>query len=84
MNKRKLLTRVANNPRAARFGDVVILLEAFGFHLSRVKGSHHIFVHPNVPELVDLKDVGGEAKAYQVRQFLRIVERHNLRLGEES
>ena len=84
MNKRKLLSRVANNPKSARFRDVVILLEAFGFHLSRVKGSHHIFAHPNVPELVNLQDVGGEAKAYQVRQFLRIVERHNLRLGEES
>ena len=84
MNKRKLLSRVANNPKSARFRDVVILVEAFGFHLSRVKGSHHILVHPDVLELVNLQDVGGEAKAYQVRQFLRIVERHNLRLGEES
>ncbi|HFD38284.1 MAG TPA: type II toxin-antitoxin system HicA family toxin [Anaerolineae bacterium] len=33
---------------------MVTLVEAFGFRLSRVRGSHHIFVHPNVRELVTL------------------------------
>ncbi len=83
MNKRKLLTRIANSPKSARFDEIVTLLIAFGFHLSRVKGSHHIFVHPEISELVNLQEVHGEAKAYQVRQFLKIVERHNLTLEEE-
>ena len=83
MNKRKLLARIANNPKSARFDEVVSILNAFGFHLSRVRGSHHIFVHPEIPEIVNLQDVHGEAKAYQVRQFLKIVERHNLTLEED-
>lgn len=82
MNKRKLLARIANNPKSASFNDAVSLVEAFGFHLSRVRGSHHIFAHPGIPDIVNLQDVHGEAKPYQVRQFLKIVERHNLTLEE--
>jgi predicted RNA binding protein YcfA (HicA-like mRNA interferase family) len=48
--------------------------------LARVSGSHHIYVHPEVPQLVNLQDVRGEAKPYQVRQLVRIVERFDLRL----
>ncbi|MCP9469925.1 MAG: type II toxin-antitoxin system HicA family toxin [Nitrospira sp.] len=58
------------------------LIEAFGFELKRVSGSHHIFVHPAIAELVNLQEVGGEAKPYQIRQFLRLVERYNLRLED--
>ncbi|WP_236097091.1 type II toxin-antitoxin system HicA family toxin [Dolichospermum planctonicum] len=25
------------------------LVEAFGFSLSRINGSHHIFTHPTIP-----------------------------------
>jgi hypothetical protein len=42
------------------------------------------FVHPNIPELVNLQEVKGEAKPYQIRQFLRLVERYNLRLAEDA
>ena len=42
-----------------------------------------MFVHSEIPELVNLQNVHGQAKAYQVRQFLKIVERHNLMLEEE-
>ena len=79
MNKRKLLHRIANNPKSARFDEVVILLEALGFRLSRVKGSHHIFIHDGVPVPVNIQKVNGNAKPYQVRQFLKIVERYNLK-----
>jgi len=40
---------------------------------SRVKGSYHIFAHPQVRELVNLQEVKGEAKPYQIRQFLELV-----------
>jgi len=82
--KRKLLKKALSSPRNMRFEEMVTLVEAFGFRLSRVKGSHHIFVHPQVQELVNLQNVGGKAKPYQIRQFLRLVERYNLTLGDES
>ena len=84
MNKRKLLAKALAGSRNIRFREVVILAEAFGFRLSRVKGSHHIFVHPNVQELVNLQDVGGKAKPYQIHQLLEIVERYNLQLEGED
>jgi hypothetical protein len=54
------------------------LVEAFGFTLARTSGSHHVFVHPSIPELLNLQEVHGEAKPYQVRQFLRLLERYAL------
>jgi predicted RNA binding protein YcfA (HicA-like mRNA interferase family) len=82
--KRKLLKKALSGSRNIRFDEMVTLVEAFGFRLSRVKGSHHIFVHPQVRELVNLQDVDGKAKPYQIRRFLRLVERYNLIMGDES
>jgi predicted RNA binding protein YcfA (HicA-like mRNA interferase family) len=82
--KRKLLQKVLSGSKNVRFSEMVALVEAFGFRLSRVRGSHHIFVHPHVRELVNLQDVDGKAKPYQIRQFLRLVERYSLTLGDES
>jgi len=48
-----------------------------------VRGSHHIFVHPDVKEIVNLQNVKGQVKPYQVRQVLKIVERYDLELGED-
>jgi len=68
-------------PRNIPFAQIVVLVEAFGFRLSRVSGSHHIFVHPKVDELVNLQEVDGKAKPYQVRQFPTLVEKYDLKLG---
>ena len=82
MKKKKLLQKILTNSQNVKFSDMVSLVEAFGFNLSRTRGSHHIFVHPDVKELVNLQEVKGQAKPYQVRQFLKLVERYNLELEE--
>ncbi len=84
MRKHKLLDKALNSPRNLRFAEMVDLVQAFGFHQSRINGSHHIFVHQTVRELLNLQDVDGLVKPYQVRQFLRLVERYNLTMGGES
>ena len=66
-----------------RFADMVNLVRGFGFELSRTEGSHHIFFRTDIPELVNLQNVKGQAKPYQMRQFLRLVETHNLKLEDE-
>ncbi len=83
MKKRKLLRDALTSPNNLRFGEMVALAEAFGFRLSRASGSHHIYIHPRVAELVNLQEVGGKAKPHQVGQFLRLVERYNLELEED-
>jgi predicted RNA binding protein YcfA (HicA-like mRNA interferase family) len=67
-----------------RFSEAVTCAKAFGFQLSLINGDHHIYVHPEVPELLNLQDVAGKAKPYQVRQLLQLVERYNLQLEEEE
>jgi len=61
----------------------VTLVEAFGFRLSRTSGSHHVFIHADIPELLNLQEVKGKAKPYQIGQLLRLVERYDLSLEED-
>ena len=85
MNRRRLLKRLSRGAlRNVGFGDMINLVEGFGFKQMRVTGSHHIFTHPGVQELVNLQEVKGEAKPYQIRQFLRLIERYNLKLEDEQ
>ena len=83
MNKQRLLKRLLTGSKNIRFEDMVTLAQAFGFRLSRTRGSHHIFIHPQIQELLNLQDVDGKAKPYQVRQFLKLVEKYNLRMEDE-
>jgi predicted RNA binding protein YcfA (HicA-like mRNA interferase family) len=82
MNKRKLLEKALAGSRNISFREMVSLVEAFGFRLSRSKGSHFIFTHPQIPELVNLQERNGKAKPYQVREFLDLIEKYDLELGD--
>ncbi len=83
MNPRKVLKSILSGSKNIRFDDLVRLVEALGFRRARVSGSHQIFAHPGIPELINLQNVRGEAKPYQIRQLLDLVERYNLELGDE-
>ena len=84
MKKRKLLRKLLSGSKNVRFSEVVACAEAFGFRLDRVSGSHHIFVHPDIPELINLQDVKGKAKPYQIKQLLQTIEAYNLRMEDEG
>ena len=79
-DKKKLLQKIISGSRNVRFREAVRLAEAFGFRLDRISGSHHIFVHSEIPELLNLQNVAGKAKPYQMKQLIKIVEKHNLRM----
>jgi hypothetical protein len=49
-----------------------------------VSGSHYIYAHPDVRELVNLQNDRGKAKPYQIRQFLKLVEEYNLQLEDDA
>jgi predicted RNA binding protein YcfA (HicA-like mRNA interferase family) len=72
MKATKLLETVRASAANVSFADMRRLIGAFGFQLSRVKGSHHIFIHPNMPELVNLQEVKGKAKPYQFASSLSL------------
>jgi predicted RNA binding protein YcfA (HicA-like mRNA interferase family) len=81
-NAKKTLQKILGGSTNVRFAEMVSLVEAFGFRLDRVRGSHHIFVHPDLDRLLNLQEVKGKAKPYQIRQFLKLVEEYNLRMEE--
>jgi len=69
MRKTKLLKKLVSGSKNIRFAEAVACVEAFGFRLERVKGSHHIFVHPEVPELVNLQNVKGKRNLIKLSSF---------------
>ncbi|MBM4047641.1 MAG: type II toxin-antitoxin system HicA family toxin [Planctomycetes bacterium] len=82
MKPRKTLEKILSGSRNIRFEDMTALARAFGFRQVRVSGSHHIFSHPQVKELANLQEVHGQAKPYQIRQFIKLTERYSLELVE--
>jgi len=84
MNKRKLLQKLLSGSKNIRFPEATAIAEAFGFSLDRISGGHHIFLHPDLPELINLQNVKGKAKPYQIKQLLKIIEKYNLHMeGDE-
>ncbi|MBE9230786.1 hypothetical protein IQ231_03535 [Cuspidothrix issatschenkoi LEGE 03284] len=48
-----------------------------------MNGSHHIFTHPTIPELINLQNRNGKAIPYQIRQFLILIEKYSLTMENE-
>ena len=64
--------------RNVDFAEFCRLIEAFGFELRRISGSHHIYRHKRAARLLSLQPRNGEAKPYQIAQFVSIVEEFGL------
>ena len=85
MKARKLFKKVLSGSKNIRFDDFTKLLEALGFVLKRISGSHHLFKHPDVAELLSAQPSrSGQAKPYQVDQFLGLVEEYDLKLTDDE
>lgn len=70
----KLYAWLLANPRGSvPFRDFQRLLEAFGFELVRIAGSHHQYAHPKVSRILTITPRGKEAKSYQIQQFITMI-----------
>ena len=75
MNREKLLAKARNNPRGLRFDELIRLLDAYGWQLARVRGSHHIFKRDGVWDQINIQELkGGKAKPEQVKEVLRVID----------
>jgi predicted RNA binding protein YcfA (HicA-like mRNA interferase family) len=75
----KLLVKAQNNPQNLTFTDLCRLAEAFGFAWIHGEGSHRMYGQSEVREvLVFQPDRHGQAKVYQVRQLLNLIEQYKL------
>ena len=68
--------------RTVTFREFLALIEAFGFRHIRTKGSHRSYAHDGCAALLVVQPKGGDAKRYQVREFLAIVEEYGLTLED--
>lgn len=68
--------------RSVDFRDFIAMVEAFGFTHVRTKGSHRSFAHSDCPELLVVQPNGKDAKRYQVREFLGMIEENRLNLDD--
>ena len=82
MRPRKVYEKVLAGSRNVRFDDVCRLAEGFGFCRDRISGSHHIYRHARGLMLNLQPDRGGQAKVYQIRQLLDLVEENGLTLND--
>jgi predicted RNA binding protein YcfA (HicA-like mRNA interferase family) len=82
MKARKIYGKLLAGSRNVRFADFCKVAEAFGYRLDRVSGSHHIFEHPLATRPLNLQNDHGQAKPYQIRQFLRDVEEFHLSISD--
>lgn len=63
-----------------RFQDLCQLLVRLNFE-ERIRGSHHIFSHDNIDEILNLQPRGNLGKPYQVKQVRQIIIKY--KLGDE-
>ena len=76
----KLLVRILRGTSDANvpFDGMRTLLRSLGFQ-ERIRGSHHIFTHDRVEEILNLQPrSGGKAKPYQVKQVRQIILKYRL------
>ena len=78
MKNKKLLEKIIASKKNTKFSDFKKLAEAYGFVLKRISGSHHIFIHPDIPVPLNLQEKKGKAKTYQINQFISIIEKFDL------
>jgi len=78
VDKREIYEKIKKNPADVRFEEICKAAELFGFRFRGGKGSHRIFVRAGVKEMLNFQEVKGKAKPYQVKQFIRVIEKYNL------
>ena len=78
MDKREIYEKLKRNPVNVRFEEICNIAKLFGFKFRGGKDSHKIFVRGGIREMLNFQEVKGKAKSYQVKQFIKIIEKYNL------
>jgi len=87
MKREKLIKEIdewRDNSKNIRFERLCTIAEALGFEFSRQHGSHKIYVLRGAKEILDIQNISGRAKSYQVKQFIVLVDKYRLLVGEDD
>jgi hypothetical protein len=74
-----------NNPSGVRFADLCKVCDHFFGQARQTSGSHRVYKTPWIGDpRVNVQNDKGKAKAYQVRQVLKAIERIEIEYGTEK
>ncbi len=76
-----VVKQLGKNPKNVSFADLCKICECY-FGEGRQKGSHIIYKTPWIGDpRINIQDDNGKAKAYQVRQVLKAIEKLEVQNG---
>jgi predicted RNA binding protein YcfA (HicA-like mRNA interferase family) len=78
MDIEKTLERIRRNPRNVDVNEFIKIALCLGFSHLQGKGSHQVLGRKGIKEGIVIQDVGGKVKPYQMKQFLRLIEKYNI------
>jgi len=78
MHRQELLGELKANPRKIRFARLCEIAKALGFQTRKGTGSHRIYFREGIQEILNFQNEAVWAKAYQVRQFIKVIEKYGL------
>ena len=81
--KQKLFQKIVNSQKNVRFDDLVLLAQYLGFEIKEINGSHHQFRHSVLKAQLNFQPNRDQAKSYQVRQLLKLIEELGIQLEDE-
>ena len=78
----RILQKILAGSKNIPFQDALKLAHSLGFKLDRIKASHHILIHDEIPELLNLQNAKGQVKPYQLKQLIDLIDRYNLKIED--
>jgi len=80
-----ILEKMRNNPAGVRFADVCRVCDHYFGQARQASGSHGVYKTPwSGDPRVNIQNSKGYAKAYQVRQIIKAIERLEAEHGGEK
>jgi hypothetical protein len=79
-----LIEKMRENPSGVRFADLCKVCDHYFGHARQTSGSHRVYKTPWIGDpRVNIQNGKGYAKAYQVKQVLKAIERLEIEHGTE-
>ncbi|MBK9726569.1 MAG: type II toxin-antitoxin system HicA family toxin [Saprospiraceae bacterium] len=81
----KLLEKIlyGKSDHNIKFNELCNLLTKLGFEV-RIKGSHYIYYKESIQEIINIQEIVGHSKAYQVKQIREIIFNYKLEIQEDD
>jgi hypothetical protein len=84
-NLTEILIKMRDNPAGIRFVDLCRVCDHYFGQARQASGSHRVYKTPwTCDPRVNIQNGKGQAKAYQVKQVLRAIERLEVEHGKEK